>query len=310
MQSLDFSLFNTLNTIRASTTDEDLLTDVKRRCRKWERLFSRFDPESELYRINDAKGKPVNVDPELASFIESALGYCAEVDGLFDITMGAVTRLWDFGNKVIPDKGTVSEALEHVDYRKVHVDGTTVCLEDPEAVLELGGIAKGYIADGIINILKEHGVEHSLVNLGGNVAVSGGREDGEPFGVGIRQPAPSMEAGIESVFAAVRLTDGSVVTSGIYERMFVQDGRLYHHILDRRTGFPAKTDVVSATIVSSRSLDGDGYSTALVLMGADAALQFAMDHPGLEVIIVTNEGEVLATPGIGTTYPFQMIGQS
>ena len=109
-------------------------------------------------------------------------------------------------------------------------------------------------------------------------------------------------------FAVLALRDGSAVTSGIYERAFEQDGKLYHHILDPRTGFPAETDLLSATVVAQSSLDADGYTTALIIMGADRALAFAEQHPALEAVLVTTEGDVLATSGIGDRVPFELLG--
>ena len=128
-------------------------------------------------------------------------------------------------------------------------------------------------------MLRERGVEHALVNLGGNVAVMGGKPDGAPWRVGVRRPLPSSSMPLLDSFAVLALRDGSAVTSGIYERAFEQDGKLYHHILDPRTGFPAETDLLSATVVAQSSLDADGYTTALIMMGADRALAFAEQHP-------------------------------
>lgn len=171
MQTEEFFLFDTVNTITAPILDASTMAAVKDACLRYEKLFSRFDEQSQLYRINNAHGAPVNVDPELARFIETALSYCEASGDLFDITMGSVTRLWNFKNGTIPNERDARAALAHVDWRNVHVTGSTVQLADPEACLELGGIAKGYIADGVLEILANHGVKHAIVNLGGNVAV-------------------------------------------------------------------------------------------------------------------------------------------
>lgn len=307
MLSRDFFRFNTTNTISADTDDSSIIDAAITWCDRCEFLFSRVDPESELFRLNHAEGRPTEVDPELAAFIETALTYCARAEGLFDVTMGSATQLWDFKRQVIPAHEDVVAALQHVDYRGIAVDGVSVTLRDPLACVDLGGIAKGYIADGILSLLHERGVEHALVNLGGNVAVMGGKPDGTPWSVGIRKPFPSSSLPLLDSFASVAVRDGSVVTSGIYERAFEQDGTLYHHILDPRTGFPAQTDLLSATIVSRTSLDADGFTTALVIMGADRALAFAENDPALEAVFVTNEGDVLATSGIGEDIPFEML---
>ena len=248
------------------------------------------------------------IELSLAAFIETALSYCREVDGLFDVTMGSATQLWNFKDCMIPARDDVAAALRHVDYRGVIVNDAVVTLRDPLACVDLGGIAKGYIADGILALLRERGVEHALVNLGGNVAVMGGKPDGAPWRVGVRRPLPSSSMPLLDSFAVLALRDGSAVTSGIYERAFEQDGKLYPHILDPRTGFPAETDLLSATVVAQSSLDADGYTTALIMMGADRALAFAEQHPALEAVLVTTEGDVLATSGIGDRVLFELLG--
>lgn len=302
----DFFLFNTTNTISAETEDEAVLSEALGLCRHYEALFSRVAPSSELHRLNGSAGHSCAVDPELASLMKAALSYCEQTNGLYDITMGSVTQLWDFAQGAIPSADAVGEALAHVDYRNVIVDGASVTLRDPMACVDLGGIAKGYIADGLLAFLREHGVEHAVVNLGGNVAAFGGRPDGAPWRIGIRKPLPSSAIPLLDSFATVKIMEGSVVTSGVYERSFTRNGAIYHHILDPRTGMPADTDVLSATVLSRASIDADGFTTALVIMGTDRALAFAESHPGIEAVIVTQEGDVLATSGVGSKIPFEL----
>ncbi len=306
METFQFPLYNTYNLIR-SDLPADALASSLDLAKRYELLFSRTDPASELFRVNAQAGSTVAVSPQLAELTSSALGYCGESGGLFDITMGAAVRLWDFNAGTVPDPESLASVLRHVDYRAVTCSDATIRLEDPEASIDLGGIAKGYIADGLLDWLERAGGCHSLVNLGGNVAVRGGKEDGSPWKIGLRRPASSLESPSQNSFAVIEIDSGSVVTSGVYERAFERGGRVYHHILDPRDGMPARTDVVSASVVSRRSLDGDGYSTALILMGADRALQFAETHPRIEAVLVTDEGDVLATSGIGRDYAFRML---
>lgn len=306
LSSEEFFAFNTVNRVSAYTDDPTVLADVVALCAHYEHLFSRTRPDSQLARINAAAGKPVVVEEELARFIEIALSYCEESKGLFDITMGGVVRLWDFKAGVIPDKHAIEDALAHVGYRTVHVDGNSVRLDDPQATLDLGGIAKGYIADGLSRLLVSRGVKSGIVNLGGNVLVIGEKPDGTAWNVGIRMPAPSSAQGAESVFATLAVRDSSVVTSGVYERAFSCGDELYHHILDPRTGFPAQTDIVSATIVSKASIDGDGYTTALVIMGLDEALAFVESRPNIEAVFVTTEGAIYGTSAIGEDIPLHV----
>lgn len=309
MISRTFSRFNTTNTVIAATENEKVFDEVLAWCDRCELLFSRFDPSSELFKLNHAADRPVKVDEKLAALIESAVSYCRETDGLFDVTMGGVTRLWDFKSRIVPSREEVEAALPHVGFNHVAVSDGSVLLRDPLACIDLGGIAKGYIADGILALLRKRGVAHALVNLGGNVAVMGGKPDGERWNIGIRRPFPSSAMPLPLAFATLLLADGAVVTSGVYERAFVQEKRLYHHILDPRTGFPAQTDLLSATIVTRHALDADGFTTALVIMGSNKALSFAERHPALEAVLVTDEGDVLATSGIGTEIPFELLDE-
>ena len=305
----DFFRFNTLNSIDVETGDESILDEALALCNHYEHLFSRVNPKSQLYHVNRAEGHPCTVDAELASLIRAALTYCQESEGRYDITMGSVTQLWDFKGGIVPNADEVSCTLEHVDYRSVDIQDNKISLKDPLACIDLGGIAKGYIADAILELFRKRGVARALVNLGGNVAVMGGKPDGNPWRIGIRKPLPSSAMPAIQPFATVALHDGSVVTSGVYERAFTHEGTLYHHILDPKTGFPAKTDLLSATVISHASIDGDGFTTALIIMGADKALEFACAHPDIEVILVTCEGDILATPGVGNKIPFEIVSR-
>lgn len=292
-----FFAFDTVNTVQIYPDMNDVFDELKRLCSRFEKLFSHTDPDSELSRLNASRGEPVEVSAELAWLLKAALRYCAETEGLFDITMGSVVRLWDFKRGIVPSHTSVAEALTHVDYRGVFVDGERVRLRDPDSRVVLGGIAKGYIADALLHLLRSSGVTNAIVNLGGNVAVMGGKPDGTPFAIGLRNPVASKEGEVDC-YAAVPLADGSVVTSGVYERSFEINGVRYHHILDPRTGFPAQTNLVSASVIAKDSLDADGLSTALVVMGLDRARAFIEARDGVEAVFTTAGGEAFATSGV------------
>lgn len=159
-------------------------------------------------------------------------------------------------------------------------------------------MAKGYIADRVIDLLKRCGSTSSVINLGGNVACLGSKPDGSAWNVGLRAPVSSGGSLQAASFTSVSVRGKSVVTSGVYERSFVRGGRVLHHILDPRTGKPAETDVLSATVIADKSLDADGYTTALIIMGADEALTFAEQTPGIEAVLLTTNAHLLKTTGI------------
>lgn len=295
--SVTFRAFDTLCAVSADV-DAAALREVEALCARYELLLSRFNPDSQLFTLNAATGKWIEVGEELANVLRAALGYCERTGGLFDITMGGVCRLWDFKRGVVPDDAAIAQALAHVDWRSVQVKGTRARIADSQATIDLGGMAKGYIADKVIDLLKRRGATSGVINLGGNVACLGGKPDGSAWNVGLRAPVPSGGSLQAASFASVSVRGKSIVTSGAYERAFVRNGRVLHHILDPRTGKPAETDVLSATVIADKSIDADGYTTALIVMGANEALTFAEQTPGIEAILLTTNARLLKTTGI------------
>jgi len=286
--------FDTVCTLRG-TMPQHVLDAASELCERYEQLFSRTIGTSDISRINAAGGAPVEVAPETADLIGRALAYCAASDGRFDITIGAVSQLWDFSAGVRPDHADIAAALPHVDWRTVSLSGTSVTLADPDSSLDLGGIAKGWIADALIGFLADAGVESACVNLGGNVAVLGAKPDGAPWRVGVQDPAAASGEGI---IARIDITSGSVVTSGLYERSFEQDGRRWWHILDPATGYPVETDVMSATIYAPASIDADANTKALFFVEPEEGIAH-LEGLGLQGLIQRTDGTLLTTPGSG-----------
>lgn len=184
-------------------------------------------------------------------------------------------------------------ALEHVDWTKVQVgcdnDGCWARIDDPAASVDVGGTAKGFIADDLRALMEARGMASGIINLGGNAVVFGSRSDGKPWNVGIRDPFDPTRT-----LCAVQIAAGSVVTSGPYERCFVRDGVRYHHILSPRTG-TVQTDLASASIISEKSADGDGYSTTLFALGSQRAFDLVRSLPGIEALLVRQDGKILYT---------------
>lgn len=288
-------LFDTVITLTAYC-DQELMDEALARCRYFEERFSRTVEGSDVWRINEAQGEPVQVAPETADIIARGIEFGRLTDGLFDITIGAVSSLWDFKEGVRPTDAQISRALPHVGYENVVVEGDTVRLTDPEAMIDLGGIAKGYIADDLAALFAEGGCESAIVNLGGNALVVGAKPDGSPWNVGVQDPNAPTDAAVKAVRQCM---DSSVVTSGLYERYFEQDGVRYHHILDPRTGYPVETDLLSVSVASPSSLVGDVYATWMFLLGHDAALAFLSEQEGIEGLVMDLDGTVSTTPGSG-----------
>ena len=296
-------IYNTQVSVKAFPGSQNLsgeqldgaLVDLRDLALSFEMQLSRFRPDSEISRLNAAKGAWVELSPRTLELVERSIAYCAASGGVFDVTMGSATRLWNFHEGVVPTREELDAALTHVDYRKIEVDhdGGRARLTDPQATLDLGGIAKGFIADELAACLRAHGCDCAFVNLGGNVLTVGSRPDGTPWRIGVRDPKSP-----ETLRAVLPVVGKSVVTSGLYERNFTKDGTFYHHILSPADGMPVKTDVGGSTIVSDLSLDGDGYSTTLFALGVQGALEFLEARPELEGIIIDTDDNVYVSSGL------------
>ena len=259
-----------------------------------EALFSVTDPDSEVSKINNSGGEAVNIGTDTASVIAEALRIGAASDGALDITLRPVIKEWGFttGEYKIPDSGTLAALLEYVDYKAVTLDGGTVSVPK-EYRIDLGSVAKGYVGDRTISVLRENGIASALVNLGGNVQTLGTKPDGENWRVAVQNPFG------EGNLCVIEISDKAIVTSGNYERYFEdENGTRYHHIIDPKDGYPADNGLVSATIIGESGVECDALSTAVFVMGEDRAGELWRNDGGFEMILVTDEGKMLVTEGL------------
>lgn len=271
--------------------DESLLTHALDLCDKYEKIFSRTDPDSELYKLNHRtlpqKNNVYQVSDELRTVIQQGLFYSQLSGGAFDITIAPVSSLWDFtsGTCSLPKEQQLQKAVEQVGWEKVKVTEEGVSFLDDTTQLDLGGIAKGYIADMIKEYLLSQGVNSAVINLGGNVLCIGQKKDHTDFQVGIQKPFAHRNetAGVISV------NDRSVVSSGIYERGFQIEDTWYHHILDPSTGYPYQNDLISVTIVSDSSADGDALSTICFSLGLDKGMELINSMEGVSALFITKD---------------------
>ena len=283
--------FDTIVQIEAWGATDDIMEHCKELCEYYEGLFSATIDTSEVSEINQAEGKPVTVSPETAELISKGVEYGRLSNGRFDVTIAPASSLWNFTDNTentIPDPEKLDEAVSHIDYSCIQIEGNTVTLTDPEARIDLGGIAKGYIADRLKEYLISEGIEHALIDLGGNMLPLGGRYDGTAFRIGIQRPF--AETG--TVMAAVSVRDKSVVSSGDYERYFEKDGVVYHHILDPDTGYPVQNDLDQVTIISDESVDGDALSTTCFTLGLEDGMKLIRSLDGVEAVFVTKDGKL------------------
>ncbi len=278
---------------------EALLDEAFEMSRKYEKLFSKTVKGSDIDRLNKSNGKFVELDEETVKLIKKSIELGELSKGKFDISVGRLTELWDFksSNPKVPEEAKVKEAIKTVNYRDIEVQGNKVRLKNPQAKLDLGGIAKGYIGDKVTTFLIDNGVESGIVNLGGNALAIGRKKDGTSFRIGIEKPYSKRQ----EMVAVVEVSNETIVTSGIYERMFESKGKKYHHVLDPKTGFPVENNIVSVSVKTKigESYIADGLSTSFLLMGEEKALRTADALDGIEIMIVMKDGAVFQTDGFG-----------
>ncbi|MDR0357372.1 MAG: FAD:protein FMN transferase [Clostridiales Family XIII bacterium] len=286
-----------------SKEDEKFAEGALDLCARYDALFARSSRDGDVSKINEAGGRETTVTDDTAALLETALRYGALSDGAFDITIGRISSLWDFSSDLeardLPSASDIEAALPSVNYRNVELLGNRVRLKDPATRLDLGGIAKGFIADKMASYLAENGVSEALIDLGGNIVTVGEKSDGGSWRVGVKNPLFAVSEDSTSSLIGVIEVEGtkSVGTSGVYERSFVRDGTRYHHILDPKTGFPARTDLVGVTVVTERSVDGEGISTMCVIFGSARAQEY-LEQNGIPAVLVKEDGTVITTGGI------------
>ncbi len=264
-------------------------------------LLSAEDPDSEVYRINQNGGG--SISPETEELIAMALETGERTGGKFDITILPVMDAWGFTGDTfrVPDEDTLKELLACVDYSQVQLDEEEMKVTlGEEQSMDLGGIAKGFTSDRVMEIFREYGLTSGIVSLGGNVECLGSKTDGSPWRCGIQDPYDSS-----ALLGVLSVKDSAVITSGAYERNFTDEetGETYHHIIDPDTGYPADSGLVSVTIVSSSGILADALSTSMYILGLDGAVQYWEEYGfDFDMVLMTEENQVYVTEGIADSF--------
>lgn len=286
-------------------TSEEVLREALSECERYELIFSKTNSDSELFRLNNRDNNisesnlyyETYISEDMFNCLKQCIHFSEVTDNKYNPALGTVIKLWDYHaqNPTVPDEDVINEAIKHADINSVRLsdEGTkeqpySIQIDDDALQLDLGGAAKGYIANRLVDFLKDKGTTNALIALGGNVYCIGDKF-GNPFNVGIQKPFSSKG----EIITSVKASDVSVVTSGIYERYFEQDGTIYHHIIDSFTGYPVQNDLVSVTVICQDSLKADILSTALLCMGSEAAADYAKKDDSIQVILVTDENEII-----------------
>ncbi|MBO4367509.1 MAG: FAD:protein FMN transferase [Clostridia bacterium] len=274
---------------------EDTLRECENIIKSLEKKLSVTDPGSEIYALN-AQGT-AQVSDETVLLIRDALFWCEKTSGALDISIYPVLKAWGFTADAyrVPSEEELAELLLLADHTGVTIEGNTVILREGMQI-DLGSVAKGYTGDKIMEALTSAGIRSALINLGGNVQVLGKKPDGSPWKVAIADPVQSGYIGY------IETDGGAVITSGGYQRFFEEDGVTYHHIIDPSTGYPARSGLLSVTVIGNCGEMCDALSTALFVLGTEKAADFWRREGGFEAVLVADDGHILITEGLKDSF--------
>lgn len=273
------------------------VSTAKKRVLDLHSKFNAYDPQSEVSHINRNAGvRFTEVSGDTRSLLGRSVGFSKLTDGIFDITTTPISQLWkdSIRAQILPLETERAKAAALVDYRDILIENDAVMLKQKGQKIDLGAVAKGNAADEVRRILSEHGVENALINLGGTVVVMG-----EEQTVGIQNPFE--KTGI--AFASVKLRNKAVVSSGLYEQGFTQNGKTYHHIINPKTGFPSDSELAGITLVGDNAELLDALSTTVFILSISQATEL-LKRFQIEAIFVTKDGRVFVTDGLTDSFRF------
>lgn len=292
-----FFAFNTLIDIQVKDHySKDLNDEITDYITRLEQSYSRYIENSDISKLN--QGESIIITNELKEVLDASKKFYDYSDHKFDITMGPIIDLWKIGQEDanVPMVDEIEVAKAYVSFDKLDISRDTLKIETGMSI-DLGGILKGYAADGVVSILKSHKVDAAIVNLGGNIYMHGSNQ-GENWRIGVRNPF----GGREDYLGIITVQDQSVVTSGPYEKYFIEDGKRYHHIFDAESGYPVENEIESVTVVSDQSIDGDGLTTTVFTLGVEKGLKLLNELEDIEGIIVTKDKEIFITSQLKNKY--------
>lgn len=304
VESKEFYILGTTNVLKAyGENAENAIYEAMKKLLDIDNKMSVFKARSEFSKINSNAGISFEkVSKDTYYVIQKAIKYASISKGAFDPTIRPVIELWGIGkgDAVILSEEQISQRLKLVNYKDIMLDdsNSSVKLTHKNQKIDGGAIVKGFAADEVKDIFIENGIESAIIDLGGNISVIGSNPSGMPWRVGIQNPLTPRG---ESV-GTLSVSDKSVVTSGGYERYFIKDNKKFHHIIDSRTGYPSNNGIISATIVSDYSIDGDALSTCVYVMGVEEGLRLVEDMEGVDVIFITEDRKIYVSSGINDNF--------
>ncbi len=299
---ISFLAMDTYMTVKAWDASDEELAELRDEAYTLDALLSVTNEESEIARLN--AGETVALSKHTRALLQRALALCELTDGALDVTIYPLVRAWGFttGDYTIPYQAKIDALREKTGYSRIALGGAELTLPDGME-LDLGSLAKGYTGDRLAEMLRSFSVESAIMDLGGNIHTVGCKPDGSGWRVGVRDPRG------DSYLAVITVEDKAVVTSGGYIRYFIgQDGETYWHILDPATGRPAKSGLISVTVVGSEGVRCDALSTALFVMGIDDAADYWREHGGFEAVFIDEDGRITITEGLLDCFEYRGSG--
>jgi hypothetical protein len=275
---------------------DEVLKKLEDKINELDDMLSTGKETSEVSRLN--RGGEAVLSPTMANLVKRSLDIYKKTDGLFDITIYPLMELWGFPTKNyrVPSEKEIEEKLKLVGSDKIDFNEETrkISFKNKGMEIDFGGIGKGYITDELVKILTDEKVESAIINLGGNVFGFRKKPDGSLWNIAIRDPNEP-----DKYMAAIRLEDSAVITSGGYERYFEENGIIYHHILDPRTGKPSESGLKSVSIISKDGTLADALSTSLFIMGEEKAVKYWKENgSNFDILLMTNDNRLIVSAGI------------
>lgn len=288
--SLTENYFDTPCTItiyEGGNNKEKIIEECFKTCKYYDSLFNKNLENSDIDKINQYK--KAKVSDETIKIIKESIKYSKMTDGLFDITIGPLVELWDIKNNkgTIPSAQQIDQALKHVDYKQIKIKNNIVKLSKG-GIIDLGAIAKGYVTEKLKTKLKTSGVTSAIINLGGNIYALGNK-NGKDFKIGIQKPFAKGNEYVDEV----NVNNKAVVTSGIYQRYFKKDNKIYSHIISPKTGYPIDNEYYSSTIISDDSICADALSTATIILGINKSKSILKKYNNIHAIFLDKKMKVI-----------------
>ena len=282
---------------------ENILDKAFEKVEEVENLVSINKENTEISELNKNAGiEKVKLSDISYDILKKGLEYSKLSNGSYDITIGPLVKLWNIGfeDAKVPSQDEINEVIDTIDYNNIEINDSTkeVFLTKKGMEIDLGSIAKGYIADEIANILKQEGVNRAIIDLGGNIYALGFKEGNKNWKIGIQNPFNDRG----EVVGGIEVSDKTVVTSGIYERFIEENGVKYHHILNPKTGYPYETDIAGVSIITDKSIDADALSTLTFTKGLEEGLKFIEGLDNVDAIFITNDKKIYITDNIRDSF--------